>query len=90
MAKQYPDRYVITGVVAEGEHKGERVWIYFSEEGGGWWQWGPEGWAKRFEAKEGHKYDDALLCAPKTGPWYYRVDPARVEVRAVPAKVTVW
>lgn len=87
---KYPDRYVITGLVAKGEHKGERVWIYFSEEGGGWWQWGPEAWAKRFEKKEGRDFDDALLCAPKVGPWYYSVDPESIEARAVPAKVTVW
>jgi hypothetical protein len=87
---EYPDRYVITGIVAEGEKAGLKVWLYWDPEGGGWWQWGPEGWAERFEAKEGRRYDDAIRCAPKTGPWYYYVDPATVKTEAVPAIVKVY
>jgi hypothetical protein len=91
---QYPDRYVITGIVAEDAphvrvKKGDRVWLYWSHEGGGWWQWGSEGWARRFEQKAGREYDDAVKCAPKVGPWYSMPDPATIETVAVPAIVTV-
>lgn len=88
---KYPDRYVITGIVKDGKEKGKRVWLYYSEEGGGWWMWSPiEGWAYRFEIKSGYKFKDALLCAPKTGPWYYNVDPETVEIRPTPAIVKVY
>lgn len=93
----FPDRYVITALVKEGENKGRRVWLYWSPEGGGWWQWSDaEAWAFRFEATSGERFDDALLCARGTtwlksgcGPWYYFVDFSTVEVRATPAIVTV-
>lgn len=92
----FPDRYVITALVAEDAggdfhktRKGGRVWLYWSPEGGGWWQWGPEGWARRFEAKDGKEYEWALRDAPRVGPWYNRPDPATIETIAVPAIVTV-
>lgn len=96
----YPDRYVITALVAETSDrgrevwkvkKGDRVWLYFSEEGGGWWQWSNSPrWAYRFEEKSGRKYEDAIHCAPKAGPWFNRVDPKTIEVRAVPAIIKVY
>lgn len=96
MSDGYPDRYVITGLVKEGDRAGERVWIYFSEEGGGWWQWGPEGWAYRFEDKTSERFQDAMRCAKgetwtesTVGPWYNAADIATVEAVAVPANVTV-
>jgi len=88
--RKHPDKYVITGVVAAGESKGQRVFIYFSKEGGGWWQWGCEGWAERFDAPSGRRYDDALLCAKKCGPWYNCVDPRTIKTIAVPAVVRVY
>lgn len=93
---RYPDRYVITAIVADGRYKGKRVWIYWSPEGGGWWQWGPEGWAERFENTDTDKFRDAMRCATgatwtkkSCGPWYSYPDPATIEVRSVPAIVTV-
>lgn len=90
----FTDRHVITALVAEGEHIGERVWIYWSPEGGGWWQWGPEGWAFRFDSTESDRFIDALKCAKgetwlkkSVGPWYHYPDMATIEVRAVPAIV---
>jgi hypothetical protein len=86
----YPDRYVITGIVKDGQHKNERVYLYWTEEGGGWWQWGPDGWAYRFENKSGARFEDAMRCAKKgVGPYYYSVHPESVEVYATPAIVTV-
>ena len=93
---QFPDRYVIRARVAEDSRDGvwqvkkdSFVWLYWSHEGGGWWQWGPEGWARRFEAKEGREYEAALRDAPKVGPWFNKPDPATIETVAVPAIVTV-
>lgn len=87
---EHPNRYVITALVKEGEKKGRRVFLYWSPEGGGWWQWNEaEGWAERFEAKAGHRFEDAVLCAPDVGPWYNRPDPETIEVREVPAIVKV-
>jgi hypothetical protein len=82
----YPDRYVITGI---SEHTGKRVWLYFDPEGGGWWQWGSEQLAKRFEDRDNEQFEDAMLCAPKTGPWYDKPKEGTIEVRPVPAIVTV-
>jgi hypothetical protein len=80
----------ITGIVAEGERKGERVWIYWSPEGGGWWQGGPFGWRERFSSVEDKRFKDALLCAKgegwskKTcGPWYKMADLSTIEIRTV-------
>lgn len=86
---RYPDRYVITGVAQPGARDaGERVWLYWSPEGGGWWQWGPEGWAFRFEAMEGTRFEDAMRSAEKVGPfWYWPI--GGIEARPVPAIVTV-
>jgi hypothetical protein len=91
---KHPDRYVITGLIAKDSEalrvrKGDRVWLYWSPEGGGWWQWGPEGWAYRFEAKSGHQYDDAIVSAKGVGPYYNVPDPSTIETVAVPAIVTV-
>lgn len=95
---KYPDRYIITGKVAKGENKGETVYLYFSEEGGGWWQWSNnEAWALRFESKDDRRIEDALLCAGdknwtkhSCGPWYYSADPKTVKLVAVPAKIKVY
>lgn len=92
----YPDRYVITGTVKEGEHQGEKVWLRWSEEGGGWWMWGPEGWAHRFDAPEGARFEDAMRCATgqtwtnsTVGPWNYAADISTVKVEPTTAIVTV-
>jgi hypothetical protein len=95
---KYPDRYIITGKVAEGENKGKTVYLYWSDEGGGWWQWSDSvNWAYRFEEPSGSRFEDALLCAGdknwtkhSCGPWYFFADPKSVEVIAVPAKVHVY
>lgn len=79
----------ITGVVAEGEHKGERVWLYWSSESGGWWQWGPYGWRYEFPDQDGERFKDAWRCATaqtwtkKTcGPWYLAPDLASIEAKS--------
>lgn len=94
---EYPDRYVITGIVKEGDRKGQKVWLYWSPEGGGWWQWSSHAsWAMRFESKDGARYEDAIRCARGTkwlengcGPWYYYVDFDTVDTESVPAIVEV-
>lgn len=95
----YPDRYVITALVAEDSEKrhpaidrkkGDRIWLYWTDEGGGWWQWGSEGWAYRFQSMDDKKLQEALSSAPKMGPWYNRPDPKTIEVRPVPAIVKVY
>ena len=84
----YPDRYVITALAAKtSKDRGKRFWLYWSPEAGGWWQWGPEAWAERFESQSGARFDDAKLCAPKSGPHWAFPDPTTIEVRAVPAIV---
>lgn len=96
LGMNYPDRYVITAIVADGQHKGEHVWICWSPEGGGWWQWtNAERWAKRF-TQDDREFKGALACAKgetgdKTscGPWYLRPDMDSIEIRAVPAIVEV-
>lgn len=95
--KEYPDRYVITGMVNEGEYKGQKVWLYWSAEAGGWWQWSRDAqWACRFEHASGERYEDAMKSAKGSkwmpngcGPWYYFVDLNSVEVEPVPAIVNV-
>ena len=64
-----PDGYVITGIVKEGKHIGEKVWLYWSVEGGGWWQWGPQAWAYCFDKCEGRKFEDAIKTARGQGAW---------------------
>jgi hypothetical protein len=87
---EYPDRYVITSIAREdARDAGKRHWLYWSPEGGGWWQWGPEGWAYRFQSMDDPKLKDALSAAPKMGPWWHWPDPTTIEVVAVPAIVTV-
>ena len=93
---EYPDRYVITALIAEDSRdgvwkkkKGDRVWLYWSPEGGGWWQWGPEGWARRFESKSGREYEAAMFSASNAGPWFNKPDPATIEAVSVPAILTV-
>lgn len=92
---KYPDRFVITGLIAKDAEalrvkKGDRVWLYWSPEGGGWWQWGPEGWAERFESKSGKTFEDAMVSATGVGPWYNVPDPETIEVLSVPAIVKVY
>ena len=75
--------YQVRGLIAKDEpdlskKKGDEVWLYWSEEGGGWWQWGPKGWAYTFMNKlEAEK-------APKgcPGPWYNVPDPETIEIVA--------
>lgn len=82
------ERYVITGNVAEGKHKGEKVWLGWTESSGGWWQWGRETEGTRFAQQKGERFEDALHCAKEgSGPWYYTPDPSTVQVEAVPAIV---
>lgn len=94
---KYPDRYVITALVKEGKNKGKRVWLYWSPEAGGWWQWSDaEGLAHRFEAPHGARFEDAMHSSRGStwqpngcGPWYYFVDFDTVEAAPTPAIVTV-
>lgn len=94
--KKYPDRYIISGIVKDDKHKGQKVCIYWTPEGGGWWQWGPEEMAERFESQDDPRFKDALRCATgqtwtkaTCGPWYYSADLETVKVEAVPAIVKV-
>ncbi len=88
--KSYPDRYVITSVAkADTRDAGKRHWLYWSDEGGGWWQWGPEGWAYRFQSKDDPRLEDAMRSAPKVGPWYSSPDPLSIELVPTPAIVRV-
>lgn len=88
---KYPDRYVITAIVKEGENKGKKVWLYWIEESGGWWQWSDsEAWAYRFETKSGQRFDDAMKSCPKMGPWYYYPDPSTIKAEPTPAIVKVY
>ncbi|RVG03960.1 hypothetical protein CN230_29085 [Sinorhizobium meliloti] len=82
-----PERYVITAQVKAGEHRGERVWLHLTSENGGWWQWGPENVAKRFDSASSHEFKDALSYGAITGPAPYVPDPETIEVQAVPASV---
>lgn len=81
--------YIITGKVAAGKHAGETVAIYHSPEGGGWWQWGPIGWATPFviDGKStNEEFKDAINCALGNtwcggcGPYYYAVDLLSVQL----------
>lgn len=93
----HPDRYIITGIIRDGlKDAGEKVWLYWSPEGGGWWQWGPEGWAKRFAGDHGAEFEDALKCAKgetwlrdTVGPWYNKPEISTIKVERVPAIVEV-
>lgn len=97
---KYPDRYVITALVAESHDrgssvwnvkKGDRVWLYWTDESGGWWQWSnAEGWAYRFQSKDDKRLSDALRSSVNMGPWFYKPDPKTIEVRPVPAIVKVY
>lgn len=96
---KYPDRYVITGIVEKGDDKGRKVFLGWTEEGGGWWQWSlHKSGANRFTDTDNERFKDAIRCATgKTwtkstcGPWYYMPDISSVKVEEVPAivKVTV-
>ncbi|GEM_PF-4968873 len=83
------NEYIIVGDVADGKHAGETVAIYWSPEGGGWWQWGPIGWATPFviDGKStNEKFKDAINCAlgniwcGGVGPWFFKTDPATVHI----------
>lgn len=95
MARKYPDRYIITAKTVKDSptvkvEKGERIWLYWSPEGGGWWQWSKaKDWAERFPDKNGPRFKDAIACAPDVGPWFYVPDPETIETVAVPAIVTI-
>ena len=98
----YPDKYIIRSKVAEDcpqfkIKKGDYSYLYFSPEGGGWWQWSNlEAWARRFDSATNKEIVDALQsCNPTnwcggTGPWFYKPEPHSIEVVAVPAKVKVY
>lgn len=95
---KYPDRYIITGRVAKGSEVGKEVYLYWTEEGGGWWQWtSDKGCAHRFERPSGDRFKDAMNCATDNnwtkascGPWYYSADPKTVKHISVPAIVKVY
>ncbi len=82
-----PDCFSISGKVKDGEHKGETVWLYWSPEGGGWWQWSSaKGCAYRFSSKDDQRFKDAWPCAKgetwlghTVGPWYYMPDIETIE-----------
>lgn len=44
-----PWSYYATGL---SEMDGEEVWARWSDEGGGWWMWGPKRWRAAFESEE--------------------------------------
>ena len=95
-ANAEPDRFVITGIVKEGKHEGESVWVGWTPEGGGWWQWGPEAWAERFPSETDPRFEDAMRSArgetwttKSCGPWYYYPDMSTVKSVRVPAIVSV-
>lgn len=93
----YPDRYIITALCGvDGNEvwrsqKGDRIYLYWTDEGGGWWQWAnAESWSYRFQSKDDPKLEQALKSAPNVGPWFYRPDPKTIEVRPVPAIIKVY
>lgn len=72
-------RFAVRGRVAKTVHnlnvkKDDTVWLHFSDEGGGWYQWGhyPQSWP------DGDRVMKCALAAP--GPWYNMPDPATVEL----------
>lgn len=89
---KYPDRLVITSVAAKSSKfakAGERSWLYLSPEAGGWWQWGPEKWAYRFDEND-TRLKDAIASAPHVGPWWNYPDPESIEVKKVPVIVEIF
>lgn len=86
------DEYIIVGTVEEGKHTGETVAIYWSPEGGGWWQWGPIGWATPFaidRKSTNERFKDAINTALSNtwcggcGPWFYKTDPTTVRIAPI-------
>lgn len=67
--------WAIKGIVREPKMDRDKpnkvVWMNWTDESGGWYQWGSEGWRKAFETKE-----DALKIARTwdVGPWYDKPD----------------
>ena len=52
-----------------------KVALYYSEEGGGWWQWGPEAW------RQGRRNEDeARASALTAGPWFHKPEPDEIRV----------
>jgi hypothetical protein len=62
----FPCEFIVTGIRTEND-KESTVYLYFSDEGGGWYQWG----ASKSEAKR-FRTEKAALTAAKgcPGPWY--------------------
>lgn len=95
---EYPDRYIITALIKDGDpegywrsQKGDKIYLYWTDEGGGWWQWSNAiGWAYRFQSMDDPKLAEALRSAPKMGPWFYRPDPSTIKVVPTPAIVKVY
>lgn len=83
---QETKHYVITALAASSKNRPrKRIWLYWSREGGGWWQWSQyERWAEQFSKPKGKSFDDALKCAPIVGPHYDRPDISTIEVWELP------
>ena len=77
-------KYVITAITSyRATHgAGRKVWLYWSREGGGWWQWSNnESWAKKFTGTE--NIPDIINCAKEMGPHWYWVEPKTVKQQTV-------
>jgi hypothetical protein len=82
LPKPAPDCWVITAIANDAARDaGKRFWLNWSEESGGWWGWGPEAWACRFQDRDGARFKDAMLVAPTSGPYWAKPDPDTIEVR---------
>ena len=85
LVESLPKSYRIRGRVKANHaplkiRKGDAVWLSWTPEGGGWFQWSKdEAWAREFEG-EAAGMKAASGCP---GPWYYETDPASVEAVSV-------
>lgn len=75
----FQKNYVVKGVRTENE-KATTVYLYFSEEGGGWYQWG----TRKDNARQ-FKTEKAALNAAKScpGPWYHIPAKSSIECELV-------
>lgn len=64
-----------------GKTERVEVWLYFSDEGGGWWQWGAKGWRRGVESEETAR----KIAGGAPGPWFYKPEPDEIEIIREPS-----